>query len=232
MNDDFNRHLKAIDIFTETNRHGEAMARLPIDKKPVPHIMGETALRMVTDARRFMEINGNGEIARILLTKNPNLHCTLADHNPISLHASFSAVAKLTPRIAAILTDPAEIAFKSDTFHIIFMNDTLPRLNTDKKRITTFSNLWRLLKPSGCLVIADAVAQTHERVTRYMEAVYGHYLKTKYSQKVANETLHRRAHTGGLRTIDDDLTLMKGIGFRKVDVLYKRWCLAVFCGMK
>ncbi|MDR3275330.1 MAG: methyltransferase domain-containing protein [Endomicrobium sp.] len=62
-------------------------------------------------------------------------------------------------------------------FDIILAGAVLHHLRDDKEREYTFNKLYKLLKPGGCLMIADLVAQDNMLLTEYTLEKYAEYLE-------------------------------------------------------
>ncbi len=128
--------------------------------------------------------------------------------------------------------DIREVNLEENSFDIILAGAVLHHLRDDRDWEATFSKLFKLLKPGGCLMISDLITQDTDLLNEYTWQRYGEYLKgiggTEYRQKV----LDYIEKEDSPRSMNYQLDLMKKIGFSKVEILHKNMCFGAFGGIK
>ena len=205
-----------------------------IDAKISLELITEAAKRIVPNAVNLLDIGcGAGNYTLEMLTQIPNLHCTLVDLSRPMLDKALERVSRQTPQTVQVLQgDIREVPLSENHFDIILAGAVLHHLRDDQDWTKTFEKLFKLLKPGGCLMIADLITQDTPLVNEYMWDRYGDYLEKiggkEYRQKVYDYVDKEDSP----RSLNYQIDLMKKVGFSKTEILHKNICFAAFGGIK
>jgi tRNA (cmo5U34)-methyltransferase len=196
-------------------------------------LITEAANRIVPQAENLLDIGcGAGNYTLKMLSKNPLLNCTLVDLSREMLNKALERVGAQTEKVTIVQGDIREVELPVNHFDIILAGAVLHHLRNDADWENTFGKLFQLLKPNGCLMISDLVTAENDSLTEYLWERWGDYLEgiggKEYRQKVLYDT--NREDTP--RSVTYQLTLMKTVGFRSVEILHKNMCFAAFGGIK
>ncbi|KLT71325.1 methyltransferase type 11 [Flavobacterium sp. ABG] len=197
-------------------------------------LITEASKRIVPNAKNVLDIGcGAGNYTLMMLSKIPNLNATLVDLSQPMLDKALERVSKETNGKVEILHgDIREVALPEEQFDIILAGAVLHHLRDDQDWETTFSKLFRLLKPGGCLMISDLITQDTALLNEYTWERYGDYLEgiggAEYRQKVLDYVEKEDSP----RSMNYQLDLMKEVGFSKVEILHKNMCFGAFGGIK
>jgi tRNA (cmo5U34)-methyltransferase len=205
-----------------------------IDAKISLELITEAAKRIIPSAENLLDIGcGAGNYSLMMLSKVPNLNCTLVDLSGPMLDKAFERVSKATNKDVEIIQgDIREVTLKEDHFDIILAGAVLHHLRDDRDWETTFSKLYRLLKPGGCLMISDLITQDTELLNDYTWERYGDYLETLGGKEYRSKVLDYVAKEDSPRSMNYQLNLMKKVGFTSVEILHKNMCFGAFGGIK
>lgn len=197
-------------------------------------LITEASKRIVPHATNVLDIGcGAGNYTLMMLSKVPNLNCTLVDLSLLMLNrANERILAKTNGKVEVKQGDIREVELPENHFDIILAGAVLHHLRDDEDWETTFTKIFRLLKPGGCLMISDLVTQDTDLLNEYTWQRYGEYLEgiggVEYRQKVLDYI--EKEDTP--RSINYQLDLMKKVGFSKVEILHKNMCFGAFGGIK
>jgi tRNA (cmo5U34)-methyltransferase len=197
-------------------------------------LITEAAKRIVPDAATILDIGcGAGNYTLKMLSKKPNLDCTLVDLSLPMLDKAFERVSEVTNgKVEVRQGDIREVNLPENHFDIILAGAVLHHLRDDGDWKTTFRKLFQLLKPGGCLMISDLITQDTGILNEYTWKIYGDYLEgiggTEYRQKV----LDYIEIEDSPRSMNYQLDLMKKVGFSNVEILHKNMCFGAFGGIK
>jgi tRNA (cmo5U34)-methyltransferase len=197
-------------------------------------LITEAAKRIVPDAATILDIGcGAGNYTLKMLSKKPNLDCTLVDLSLPMLDKAFERVSEVTNgKVEVRQGDIREVNLPENHFDIILAGAVLHHLRDDGDWKTTFRKLFKLLKPGGCLMISDLITQDTGILNEYTWKIYGDYLEgiggTEYRQKV----LDYIEIEDSPRSMNYQLDLMKKVGFSNVEILHKNMCFGAFGGIK
>ena len=205
-----------------------------IDAKISLELITEASKRIVPKAKNLLDIGcGGGNYSLMMLTKIPNLNCTLVDLSKPMLDKAMERVSKQTNNSVEVLHgDIREVALRENHFDIILAGAVLHHLRDDKDWETTFDKLFRLLKPGGCLMISDLITQDTESINDYTWERYGDYLERLGGKDYRQKVLDYVEKEDSPRSMNYQLELMSKVGFRKVEILHKNMCFGAFGGIK
>ncbi len=205
-----------------------------IDAKISLELITEASKRIVPDAENLLDIGcGAGNYSLMMLTKIPNLNCTLVDLSKPMLDKAFERVSQETNNQVAVLQgDIREIELPENHYDIILAGAVLHHLRDDTDWETTFNKLFKLLRPGGCLMISDLITQDTEILSEYTWEKYGDYLESLNGKKYRQNVLDYIEKEDSPRSMNYQLDLMKRVGFGKVEILHKNLCFGAFGGIK
>ncbi|WP_166923679.1 class I SAM-dependent methyltransferase [Flavobacterium poyangense] len=197
-------------------------------------LITEASKRIVPNAINVLDIGcGAGNYTLKMLSKVPNLNCTLVDLSLPMLERAFERVSKETTGSVEVKHgDIRVVDLPQNHFDIILAGAVLHHLRDDRDWETTFKKIFDLLKPGGCFMISDLITQDTELLNTYTWQRYGDYLEgiggAEYRQKVLDYVEKEDSP----RSMNYQLDLMKEIGFSKVEILHKNMCFGAFGGIK
>lgn len=205
-----------------------------IDAKISLELLTETSKRIVPNAKILLDIGcGAGNYSLKMLTKIADLNCTLVDlSKPMLDKAKERVSAKTNNEVKTIQGDIREVDLKENSFDIILAGAVLHHLRDDNDWETTFTKLYRLLKPGGCLMISDLITQETNAVNEYIWERYGDYLENIDGKEYRKKVLDYVEKEDSPRSMTYQLELMKKVGFKKTEILHKNMCFGAFGGVK
>ena len=150
-----------------------------IDAKISLELITEAARRIVPNAEQLLDIGcGAGNYSLKMLSKLPNLECTLVDLSDPMLDKAYERVSEQTNKnVHVVKGDIREVPLKQNHFDIILAGAVLHHLRDDQDWETTFKKIYGLLKPGGCFMISDLITQDTEILNDYTWERYGDYLE-------------------------------------------------------
>ena len=176
---------------------------------------------------------GAGNYTLMMLTKIPNLNCTLVDLSKPMLDKALERVSQnTTQKVEIVQGDIRVVNLPENHFDIILAGAVLHHLRDDNDWETTFKKLYNILKPGGCLMISDLVVQETESINSYVWQNYGDYLESVGGKDYRQKVLDYIEKEDSPRSLNYQLDLMKQVGFNKVEILHKHMCFAAFGGIK
>jgi tRNA (cmo5U34)-methyltransferase len=205
-----------------------------VDAKITLDLVTDAAARIVPNAENLLDIGcGAGNYTLMMLSKIKTLRCTLIDLSKPMLDKALEriSVESCFP-VNTIQGDVREISLPKDHFDIILAGAVLHHLREDADWESVFTKLFRILKPGGCLMISDLVAQDSEIITQFIWEKYGEYLETAGGAAYRQKVLDYVAKEDSPRSLNYQLSLMKKVGFRNTEILHKNICFAAFGGIK
>ncbi len=205
-----------------------------IDAKISLELITEASKRIVPEAKHLLDVGcGAGNYSLMMLTKIPDLNCTLVDLSKPMLDKAIERVSEKTKGSVVILQgDIRDVELNENHFDIILAGAVLHHLRDDNDWETTFEKLFKLLKPGGCLMISDLITQETELLNEYTWERYGEYLEELSGKEYRQKVLDYVAKEDSPRSMNYQLDLMKQVGFSKVEILHKNMCFGAFGGIK
>lgn len=205
-----------------------------IDARISLELITEAARRIVPQAEHLLDVGcGAGNYTLKMLSKIPDMNCTLVDLSRPMLDKAFERVSANTAKeVHVVQADIREAGLAENHFDIILAGAVLHHLRDDSDWETTFRKLFSLLKPGGCLMISDLLTQDTPAVTDYVWQLYGEYLENLGGKEYRTKVLDYIAKEDSPRSMNYQLDLMKKAGFRSVEILHKNLCFGAFGGIK
>jgi len=205
-----------------------------IDAKISLELITEAAKRIIPKAENLLDVGcGGGNYSLMMLSKIPNLTCTLVDLSKPMLDKAFERVSQKTnKKVDIVQGDIREVKLVENHFDIILAGAVLHHLRNDNDWEITFEKLFKLLKPGGCLMISDLITQDTELLNDFFWERYGDYLEGLSGKEYRQKVLDYVAKEDSPRSMNYQLDLMKQVGFRNVEILHKNMCFGAFGGIK
>ena len=205
-----------------------------IDAKISLELITEAARRIVPNAEQLLDIGcGAGNYSLKMLSKLPNLECTLVDLSDPMLDKAYERVSEQTNKnVHVVKGDIREVPLKQNHFDIILAGAVLHHLRDDQDWETTFKKIYGMLKPGGCFMISDLITQDTEILNDYTWERYGDYLEELGGEDYRKKVLDYVDKEDSPRSMNYQLDLMKNLGFSKVEILHKNMCFGAFGGIK
>lgn len=197
-------------------------------------LITEASKRIVPNAENLLDVGcGGGNYSLKMLTKIPDLNCTLVDLSKPMLDKAFERVSQNTKgKVVCVQEDMREVMLNEIQYDIILAGAVLHHLRDDNDWEKTFKKLYNLLKPGGCLMISDLIKQDTEMLNEYVWERYGDYLEELGGKEYREKVLDYVEKEDSPRSMNYQLDLMKQVGFRKVEILHKNLCFGAFGGIK
>lgn len=205
-----------------------------IDAQISLELITEAAKRITPNASQLLDVGcGAGNYTIKMLSKLPDLHCTLVDLSLPMLQKAEERVKKVTSgKIRILQQDIRSAKLEDHGFDIILAGAVLHHLRDDEDWEQTFTKLYHLLKPGGCLMISDLITQENPILDAYTWERYGDYLENLGGKEYRQKVLEYVNKEDSPRSMSYQLELMKKVGFSSTEILHKNMCFGAFGGIK
>ncbi|WP_316776490.1 class I SAM-dependent methyltransferase [Pedobacter antarcticus] len=205
-----------------------------IDATITMELCTEAASYINPNATALLDIGcGAGNYTLKMLSKLPNLNCTLNDLSKPMLDKAFERVSDVTAGdVNVIHDDMRNLELGENTFDIVLAAATLHHLRDDADWEMVFRKIFLALKPGGSFWISDLITHDSPLIVELFESRYGAYLETLGGPEYRQKVLDYIAYEDTPRSLNYQLDLMKRTGFRDTEILHKNSYFAAFGGVK
>lgn len=219
-----------VDRFTNLQTGQVSVVDAPI----MLDVVTEVAKRIRPEATDMLDLGcGGGNYAAKMVTRMPNLNCTLIDLSDAMLVKAKERVESITSgNVLVQQGDMREVTLGEDQFDFIFAGATLHHLREDHEWELVFTKLYKSLKKGGCFFVADLIEHENELLNQYFKECYIDYLSVIGGREYAEEILGLIEKADTPRSIVFQTDLLKKIGFRQIEILHKNICYAAFYAVK
>ncbi len=219
---------------TERFSNLETGQQTTLDAPLTMDLCTEAALYANPHATELLDIGcGAGNYTLKMLSKIPNLHCTL---NDLSLPMLQKAKERVTPQTTGTVTliqdDMRNLQLTDNYFDIILAAATLHHLRGDEDWELTFNKIYKALKPGGSFWISDLIMHDSPLINKLFEDRYGNYIEMLGGPEYRKKVFDYVAYEDTPRSLNYQLALLTKVGFGNVEVLHKNNCFAAFGGVK
>ena len=205
-----------------------------IDAKLSLELITCAARAIKPKAKTVLDIGcGGGNYSLQMLSKVPNLDCTLIDLSAKMLDTAQERVSATTTGIVeTIQGDIRDVDLPKNHFDIILAGAVLHHLREDSDWEFVFQKLFDSLTPGGCFLVSDLLVQDHSAVNELVWKMYGDYLKQNGGQEYQQKVFDYIEKEDTPRSMVFQLDLMKKVGFSSTEILHKNACFGAFAGIK
>lgn len=199
-------------------------------------------MELCTEAARYTNPNatelldigcGAGNYTLKMLSKIPNLNCTL---NDLSMPMLDKAKERILPetkgKVELIQDDMRNLDLLDNHFDIILAAATLHHLRDDDDWERMFAKMYNALKPGGSFWISDLISHHSEFITKLFEDKYSSFLEALGGPEYRKKVLDYVHYEDTPRSLNYQLALLAKVGFTKIDILHKSSCFAAFGAIK
>lgn len=197
-------------------------------------LITESAKRIKPRATQLLDIGcGAGNYTLKMLSKLPNLNCTLIDLSKPMLDKAYERISKETKgEVKIIQGDIRDICLQNDYYEIILAGAVLHHLRDDSDWEFVFTKLFKALSQGGCLMISDIVKQDSDILNDLFWEKYGDYLENTGGRDYKTKVFDYIEQEDSPRSLFYQLDLMNKMGFSSIELLHKNICFAAFGGIK
>jgi tRNA (cmo5U34)-methyltransferase len=205
-----------------------------IDAPLTMELCTEAAKYVNPNAKDLLDIGcGAGNYTLKMLSKIPNLNCTLNDLSmPMLERAKQRVSAQTNGQVTIIQDDMRNLELADNSFDIVLAAATFHHLRDDADWENVFSKLYKSLKPGGSIWISDLITHDTEPLNRLFQQRYSDHLDTLGGPEYRQKVLDYVAHEDTPRSVNYQMDLLKKVGFRGVEILHKNSYFAAFGGIK
>src|SRR5690554_266249 len=205
-----------------------------IDAPLTMELCTEAAKYINPQAKELLDIGcGAGNYSLKMLSKIPDLNCTLNDLSmPMLERAKERISAQTSGKVTIIQDDMRNLDLPNNNFDIILAAATLHHLRSDADWELVFTKFYNALKPGGSIWISDLITHDSEQINKLFQDKYRAYLEMlggpEYGQKVFDYIEYEDTP----RSLNYQLALLKQVGFKETEILHKNSYFAAFGGIK
>jgi tRNA (cmo5U34)-methyltransferase len=205
-----------------------------IDAPLVMELVGRAAAAVNPQATHALDVGcGAGNYALKLLQLLPRLTLDLVDLSAPMLSRATQRIAATGRTVAnAFQADIRDLALENGRYDIIVSAAALHHLRSDQEWEHVFAKLYAALKPGGSLWISDLVEHSIPLVHDLIRDRYGDYLRELRGEAYREHVFSYIEKEDTPRPLMYQLDLLRGVGFRTVDILHKNSSFAAFGGVK
>lgn len=205
-----------------------------VDSPLCLELIAEAAKATNPGAKNILDIGcGAGNYTLKILSRIPDLNCTLIDLSLPMLERSAERVGKETKgSVETIQTDIREASLKKNHYDIVVSASVFHHLRNEEDWELVFTEIFNSVKPGGSFWIFDLILHDTpqindlftERFAAYLEGLGGTEFREKVFAYIAKEDTPR--------SLNYQTSLLEKTGFTNIEILHKNLCFAAFGAIK
>lgn len=205
-----------------------------IDAVLTMELCTDAAMQTNPDAKNVLDIGcGAGNYTLKMLSKIPNLNCTLNDLSAPMLSRAKERISAVTSgNVELIQGSMLDMDLPDGHFDIVLAAATLHHLRDDAEWESMFTKIYRALKPGGSFWISDLITHESKSINTLFSHNYGTYLETLGGEEFKQKVFDYIEYEDTPRSVNYQLNLLSKVGFSSTDILHKNSCFAAFGGIK
>jgi len=212
----------------------DAGQQTTIDAPLTMELCTEAAKCITPHAKELLDIGcGAGNYSLKMLSKIPELNCTLNDLSmPMLERAKERVSAKTNGKVTIIQDDMRNLDLPDNHFDIVLAAATFHHLRTDDDWELIFTKVYNALKPGGSIWISDLITHDSELINKLFQDKYRAYLETLGGPEYGQKVFDYIAYEDTPRSLNYQLYLLNKVGFKETEILHKNSCFAAFGAIK
>lgn len=205
-----------------------------IDAALALELVAEAAPRLNPQARRLLDVGcGAGNYSLKLLERLPGLEIDLLDLSRPMLERAVERLDAAGARgLRTLQVDIRAAELPIAAYDLVTAAATLHHLRGEEEWRAVFAKLHRSMRDGGTLWIVDLVEHSVPGLQTLMWERYGAYLAALGGDDYRDHVLAYVEREDSPRPLLWQLELLKGCGFRQVEVLHKNGPFATYCALK
>jgi tRNA (cmo5U34)-methyltransferase len=205
-----------------------------IDAALTMELCTSAAMAVTPLAKNLLDIGcGAGNYTLKMLSKLPGLNCTLNDLSmPMLSKAQERVSSQTSGKVKLIQEDMRNLELENESLDIILAAATLHHLRDDQDWINVFTKIYNALSHGGSFWISDLITHDSAPLNEIFRDAYGNYIESLGGEEYRTKVFDYIEYEDTPRSIDFQLSLMKKVGFKNVEILHKNLCFAAFGGVK
>ncbi len=225
---------KRFDNDVERFSNLETGQQATIDAALSMELITKAAAASNPNAKYLLDIGcgaGNNTL-KLLQYINP-LNCDLLDISKPMLDRAYQRISAVNKGAVSIIQDDIRVApLPKNHYDIILAAAVLHHLRDDNDWEMTFSRIYDLTAPGGCIWITDIVSHENQEVNDMMWNRYGNYLEGLGGAEYRKKVFGYIDIEDTPRPVSYQIDLLRKVGFVSVDILHKNSCFAAFGAQK
>lgn len=205
-----------------------------IDAPLLMELISLSAFRSTKNIKRVLDIGcGAGNSTLKLLQYVGSFHCDLVDLSRPMLDKACERIGKVNSGvIRSFQSDFRHVDLEESSYDVILATAVLHHLRDDGDWEAVFRKIFQLTAPGGSVWITDLVSHETEPVQKLMWERYGYYLYAAGGEEYKDKVFANIEKEDTPRSVPYQLDLLRHVGFRRVELLYKNECFAAYGAIK
>ncbi|GAA5220026.1 class I SAM-dependent methyltransferase [Membranihabitans marinus] len=205
-----------------------------IDAPFTLELITSAAQILCPNADQVLDIGcGAGNYTVKLLSKLPNLNCSLVDLSQAMLDKAKERVENITHgQVNIQQQDILQYHYGDSQLDIVLAGAVLHHLRSDGDWQTVFTKIYKALKPGGCLFVVDLIEHESSMVSQFIWNQYGEYLIDLGGESYKDDVLAYIDKEDSPRSLNFQMKTLYNAGFSTIDILHKNLCFGAYVAIK
>lgn len=219
----------------DTAVYGSQIPRWLPDYPSVHELIYKILHPYISEGAKILDLGGGtGRVSKLLLDKFPSCHIVVQD-----LSANMLEEVPRTLRDYPDSFECVEGDFFAETFDldsgqfngIVSVNAIHHGRHPDNYR-RLYHKIYKWLKPGGCFICLDHVAGETLELTALNYMNWAESLKPEFDSESIRQIIETTIREDSPLSLGQHLAFLKGSGFIKTDVMWKKYIFGLYVGIK
>ncbi|PIN73697.1 hypothetical protein COV20_05750 [Candidatus Woesearchaeota archaeon CG10_big_fil_rev_8_21_14_0_10_45_16] len=214
----------------ETKKYDDQIVRsIPGHEELHKHI--DQLVESLPEEPKILELGvGTGLTAERILRKRPNAEYVVVDFSEQMLAGARGRLSKYDVKF--VNGDYSKIGLPEDNDLVVSVI-SIHHQETDEDKKRLFQRIYDSIKDTGAFIFGDLVTYRNEEEAALNEARHFHHLvENAQDEDSLREWAHHHKHLNKLAPLEDQVDWLREIGFRDVEVVYRRFNTALVYAQK
>ncbi len=198
------------------------------------NLLSDSAPILRPDAKNILDVGcGAGNLSLKVLGHFQKANCTLMDLSlPMLKRAQERVSGATSGKVSIIQSDMKSADVKENSIDLIISSMAIHHMRNEAEWRQLFNNFNRWLTRDGVFLNADLVTHKNTQINNLQRQGWGNHLESFQGAEYRDLVLEFSECEDSPTPLLWQMNLLTEVGFKEVDILYKRYCFAIYYASK
>ncbi len=176
---------------------------------------------------------GTGNLSRTIFEAYPNVKIDLIDFSENMLSEVKNVLSKFKGKYKTITEDIFKYKLKCNTYNAVVSSFAIHHAREEKVYKNLYQNIFNSLTDSGIFICCDVIEGDNDYLSSLNEKDWSTFLSNQgFEKDEIGKILDGYHREDSPIPMNNHFNLLKDVGFKSVDVLWKKYNFGIYVGIK
>jgi tRNA (cmo5U34)-methyltransferase len=176
---------------------------------------------------------GTGNLSRTILEAYPDVQIDLIDFSENMLNEVINVLSEFKGKYKTITADIFNYELNNSTYNAIISSFAIHHARGENIYEKIYKNIYNALTETGIFICCDVIEGGNKDLSSINEADWSIFLENQgFEKDKIDQILSNYHREDSPLSLGNHLKLLKDVGFKTVDVLWKKYNFGIYLGIK